>query len=154
MTSVSNARKLATWHDTVPISDVLTVTTMDMLPWIALIKYHLQVHQHTAGTIPLVDMTDHHVDIIATPGIPTMIIGTDTGLIVLDPTHITVDTGVAVTMTPIEVTPDHFTGPHIIVLHATGAQAHITTAAIHHITDPHPVGISPEMTANPELIIQ
>ena len=69
MTSVSNARKLATWHDTVPISDVLTVTTMDTLLQIALIKYHLQVHQHAKGTIPLVDMTDHHLNIIATPGI-------------------------------------------------------------------------------------
>ena len=71
MKSVSNARKPATWHDTVPISDVLTVTTMDMLLWIALIKYCPQVHQHNAGPIPLVDVTDHHLGIIATPGIPT-----------------------------------------------------------------------------------
>ena len=34
-------------------------------------------HQHTAETTPPVGMTDHHLGIIATPGIPTMIIGTD-----------------------------------------------------------------------------
>ena len=44
MTSVSNVRKLAKWHATVPISNVLTVTTMDMLPQTALIKYCLQAH--------------------------------------------------------------------------------------------------------------
>ena len=34
---------------------------------------------------PLVDVTDHHLGIIATPGIPTMIIGTDTDSVILDP---------------------------------------------------------------------
>ena len=152
MTSVSNARKLATWHATVLISDVLTVKTMGMLPKIALISYHLQVHQHAAGTTPVADMTDHHLGIIDTPGIPTLIIGTDIDSVVLDPAHITLDTGVTVTMTPAEVTPDHFTGPHIIALHTTGAQAHITTAVTCHIPDPHHVEISPEMTVDPECI--
>ena len=74
MTSVSNVRKLATWHTTALISDALTVTIMDTLQWIALTKYHLQAHQHDAGTTPLVGVTDQHIRIIATPGIPTMTI--------------------------------------------------------------------------------
>ena len=152
MTSVSNVRKLATWHATVLISDVLTVTTMDMLPQIALIKYCLQAHQHAAETTPPVGMTDHHLGIIATWGIPTMIIGTDTGSVIPDPTYTTLDTGVTATMTPAGVVPDHFINPCIIALHATGAPAHITTATTHHITDPHPTGTSPEMTVDPECI--
>ena len=47
---------------------------MDMSQWITLTKYHLQAHQHVAGTTPLVDMTDQHLRIIATPGIPTVTI--------------------------------------------------------------------------------
>ena len=61
-------------------------------------------------------MTDHHLGIIATPGAPTMIIGTDTGSVILDPTHITLDTGVTAAMTPTGVTPDQFIDPHIIAL--------------------------------------
>ena len=97
-------------------------------------------------------MTDHHLDIIATPGTPTMIIGTDTGSVILDPTYITLDTGVTATMTPSGVAQDCFIDPHAIALHATGAPAHITTATTHHIADPHPTGISPKMTADPEHI--
>ena len=152
MTSVSNVRKPTTWYATDLISDVLTVTTMDMLPWIALIKYHLQIYQHATETTPPVGMIDHHLGIIATPGAPTVIIGTDTGSVILDPAHITLDTGVTATMTPTGVTPDHFIDPHIIALHATGAPAHIATVMTHHITDPHPTGISPEMTVDPECI--
>ena len=77
-----------------------------MLPQIALIKYCLQAHQHATETTPPVGMTDHHLGIIATPGTPTMIIGTDTGSVILDPTHITLDTGVTAFMTPAGVTPD------------------------------------------------
>ena len=152
LTSVSNVRKQTTWHATVLISDLLTVTTMGMLPWIVLIKYHLQAHQHTAETTPPVGMTDHHLGIIATPGTPTVIIGTDTGSVFLDPSHITLDTGVTAAMTPKGVTPDQFIDPHVIALHATGAPAHITTATTQHITDPHAAGISPKMTVDPECI--
>ena len=152
MTSVSNAKKPAIWHTTTLISDVLTETTMDMLQWIALIKYCLQAHQHATETTPLVGVIDQHPGIIATPGVPTMIIGTDTNSVILDPAHITLDTGVTVTKTPTEVTPDHFTGPHIVALHATGAQAHITTTVTHHIADSHHAEISPEMTVDPEHI--
>ena len=123
-----------------------------MLPWISLIKYHLQAHQHAAERTPPVDVTDHHLGIIATPGIPTVIIGTDTGSIILDPAYITLDTGVTATMTPTGVTPDHFIDPHIIVILATGAPAHITTTATHHIADPHHAGISPEMTVDQKHI--
>ena len=83
MASVSNARKLATWHATVPLSDVLTIMTMDMLLQIGLTKYCLQVHQHAAGTTPLVGMTDQPLGIMATPGAPTIIIGTDTDSVAL-----------------------------------------------------------------------
>ena len=152
ITSVSNVRKPATWHATVPISKVLTVTTMDMLPQTALIKYCLQAHQHTAETTPPVGMTDPHLGIIVTPGIPTVIIGTDTGSVFPSATHPTLDTGVTAAMTPTGVTPDHFIDLHVVALHATGAPAHIATAATHHITDPHPAGTSPKMTVEPECI--
>ena len=137
---------------TVSISDVLTVTTMDMLLQTALIKYCLQAHQHAAETTPPVGMTDPHLGIIATSGIPTVIIGTDTGSVVPDPAHTTLDTGVTAAMTPAGVTPDHFIDLHIVALHATGAPAHIATAATHHIADPHPAETSPEMTVEPECI--
>ena len=150
MKSASNARKPATWHNTVPILDVLTVTTMDMLLQTALIKYHHQAHQHATETTPPVGMIDPPLGIIATPGIPTVIIGIDTGWVIPNPTHTTPDTGVTATMTPAGVTPDHFIDLHIIALHSTGAQAHIATTATHHITDPHPAGISPKMTADPD----
>ena len=123
---------------------------MDMLPQTVLIKYHLQAHQHTAKTTPPVGMIDPHLGIIATPVIPTVIIGIDTGSVVPDPTHTTLDTGITAAMTPTGVAPDHFIDHHVIALHATGAQAHIATTMTHHITDPHPAGISPQMTAEPD----
>ena len=150
MTSVFNAKKLATWHTTALISDALTVTIMDTSQWIALTKCHLQAHQHNTGTTPLVGVTDQHLRIIATPGIPTVTIGTGTDSVNLDLTHITLDIGVTITVTPMEVILDHFTGHDAIALHATGAQAHTTTAETHHITDPHHAGTSPEMTVDPD----
>ena len=152
MTSVSNARKPATWHAIVLISNALTVTIMDMLQWIALTKYHLQAHHHNAETTPLVDMTDQHLGIIATPGIPTMTIETGTDSVNLDLTHITLYIGVTVPVIPAEAILDHFTSPHAIALCATGVQAHTTTAVTHHITDTHHADISPEMTVDPEHI--
>ena len=122
---------------------------MDMLPWTALIKYHLQAHQHTTERIPPVGMIDPLLGIIATPGIPTVIIGIDTGSVIPNPAHTTLDTGVTAAMTPTGVAPDHFIDCHIIALYTTGAQAHIFTTATHHIADPHPAGISPQMTADP-----
>ena len=116
---------------------------MDMLLWTALIKYHLQAHQHATEITTPVGMIDPLLGIIATPGIPTMIIGIDTGSVIPNPAHTTLDTGVTVAMTPTVVTPDGFIDLHVIALHATEAQALITTAATHHIADPHPAGISP-----------
>ena len=152
MTSVSNAKKLATWHAIALISDALTVTIMDTSQWIALTKYHLQTHQQDAGITPLVGMIDQHLRIITTPGITTMTIGTGTYSVDLNLTHITLDIGETVAVTLIEVILDHFTSPHAIALCATGAPAHTTTTKTHHIADPHHARISPEMTVDPEHI--
>ena len=83
-TSVSNVRKPTTWHATVLISNVLTVTTMDMLLWTALIKYHLQAQSVCCrDNTTSRHVTDPHLGIIATLGVPTMIIGTDTGSVMI-----------------------------------------------------------------------
>ena len=152
MTSVSNARKPATWHAIALISDALTVTIMDTLQQIALSKYHLQAHQYNAGTTPLVDVTDQHLRIIATPGVPMVTIETGTDSVDLNLTHVTLDIGVTVAVILTEAILDHFTGPHAIAFCATGAQAHTTTAVTLHIVDPHHAEISPEMTVDPEHI--
>ena len=121
---------------------------MDMLPWTALIKYHLPAHQHSTEVTPPVGVIDPHLGIIATPGIPTMIIEIGTGSVIPNPTHTTLDTGVIATMTPAGVATDHFIDLHVIALHATEAQVHTATAMKHHIADPHPVEIFPKMTAD------
>ena len=154
MTGVFNVKKLAIWHATAPIYNVLTVINMDTLPWIALIKYHHQAHQHTAEVTPLIGMIGHPLGIIVTPDTLTMIIKIGPGLVIPDPTHITMDIGVAAIMTPIEATPGHPTDLHNIVSHATEAQAHTTSAVTHHTADLHSIVISPKKTAdlstNPE----
>ena len=121
---------------------------MDMLLQTALIKYHLQAHHCTAEVTPPIGMIDPHLGIIATTGIPTMIIKIGTGSVIPDPTHTILDTGVTAAMTPAGVTPDHFIDLHIIAPHATEAQVHTATTVTHHIADPHPVEIFPEMTAD------
>ena len=119
MTSVSNARKLATWHTIALISDALTVTTMDTLQQIALTKYHLQAHQQDTGITPLVGMTDQPLRVKIAPGIITMSIGIGTDSVGLNPAHITLNIGLTVTVILAEVTLDHFTSPHIKAHHAT-----------------------------------
>ena len=94
-------------------------------------------------------MIDPHLGIIATPGIPTMIIGIDTGSVIPDPAHTTLNTGVTAAMTPAGVTPDCFIDLHVVALHATETQAYITTTMTHPIADPHPTEISLEITADP-----
>ena len=121
---------------------------MDMLPWTALIKYHLQAHQHTAEVTPPVGMIDPHLGIIATTAIPTVIIEIGTGSAVPDPAHTILDTGVTAAMTPAGVTLDHFIDLHIIAPHATEAQVYTATAVTHHITDPHPIEIFPKITSD------
>ena len=123
-----------------------------MLQWIALTKYHLQAHYYNAGTTPLVGVTDQHLRIIATPGTPTMTIGTGTDSVDLNLTHIILDIEVTVAVILAEAILDHFTSHHTIALYATGSQAHTTTDKTHHITDPHHAGTSPEMTVDPEHI--
>ena len=152
MTSVSNARKLATWHAIVPTLDASIVTIMDTLQQIALTKYHLQACWHDAEITPLADMTDQHLRIIATPGIPTMTIETGTDSVDLNPTHITPDIGVTVIVIPTEAILDHFINLHAIAPCITGVPAHTTTVVTHHIADPHHADISPEMTADPECM--
>ena len=112
---------------------------MDMLLQTALIKYHLLAHWHAAEVTPPIDMIDPHLGIIATAGIPTMIIKIGTGSVIPDPAHTILDTGVTAAMTPAGVAPDHFIDLHIIAPHATEAQVHTTTDMTHHIADPHPL---------------
>ena len=154
MTGVFNVKKLAIWHTTAPIYDVLTAINMDILPWNALIKYSHQAHQHATEVTPLIGMIGHPLGIIVTPDTLTMIIKIGPGLVIPNPTQITMDIGVAAIMTPVEAAPGHPTDLYNVVSHATEAQAHTTTAVTCHTTDLHPVVISPEMTAdlntNPE----
>ena len=151
-TSVSNARKLATWHAIVLILDALIVTIMDTLQWIALAKYHLQAHQHDAEITPLADMTDQHLRIIATPGIPTMTIETGTDSVDPNLSPITLDIEVTIIVILAGAILDHFISLHTIAPCITGAPAHTATAMTHHIADPHHADISPEMTVDPEYI--
>ena len=148
MTGVFNVKKLATWHATAPIYDASTVINTDTLPWIALIKYHHQAHQHTTEVTPLIGMIGHPLGIIVTPDVLAMIIKIGPGLVIPDPAHITIDIGAAAIMTPIEATPGHPTDLHNIVAHITEAQAHTAIAMTHHTADLHPVEIFPEMTAD------
>ena len=99
MTSVFNARKLATWHAIVQILDVLIATIMHTLQQIALTKYLLQVCWHGAEITPLVDMTGQHLR-TATPDVLTMTIETDTDSADCVPAHITPDIGVTAIMIP------------------------------------------------------
>ena len=151
MTSISNARKLATWHAIVHTLDVLIATIMDTSQQIALTKYLLQVCQHNAGITPLVDVAGQHLG-TATPGILTMTIETDTDSANLNLTHITPDIGVTVIAIPAEAVLDHFIDLHTIAPHITEVPAHTTIAVTHHITDPHHTDISLEKTVDPEHI--
>ena len=151
-TSVSNAKKLATWHPIVLILDASIVTIMDTSQQIALTKYHLQAHWHDTEITPLADVTVQHYGIIATPDIPTVTIETGTDSVDLDLSHITPDIGVTVVEILAEAILDHFISLHTIAPCIAGAPAHTTTAVTHHITDPHHTDISPEMTVDPECI--
>ena len=152
MTSVSNARKPATWHAIVPTLDASIVTIMDTLQWIALTIYHLQAHWHDAEITPLADVTDQHLGIIATPGIPTVTIETGTDSVDLNLTHITPDLVVTIVVILAEAILDHFIDLHAIAPHITGAPTHTATTVTHHIADPHHEDISLEMTVVPEHI--
>ena len=154
MTGDFNVKKLAIWHATAPIYNVSTTINMDMLPCIALIKYHHQAHQHATEVTPLIGMIGHPLGIIVTPDVLATIIKIGPGLVIPNPAHITMDIGVAAIMTPIGATPGHSTDLPDVASHGTEAQVHTTVAETHHTTDLHPVVISPKMTAdlntNPE----
>ena len=124
------------------------MTNMDMLPLTALIKYHLQAHQHVVEVIPPVDMIDPYLGIIATTGIPTVIIKTGTGPVIPDLTPAILDRGVQAAMTPTGVIPDHFIDLHVIAPHATEAPVHTATVVTHHIAGLHLIEIFPVMTAD------
>ena len=79
-------------------------------------KYHFQAHQHDTEITPLADVTDQHLGIIATPGIPAVTIETGTDSVDLDLTHIILDIGVTVVVILAEAILDHFTNPHALVL--------------------------------------
>ena len=132
--------------------DVSIVAIIPTLQWIALTKYHLQAHQYDAEITPPADMTDQHLGIIVTPGVPTMTIETDTDLANLNPAHLTPDLGVTVVVIPIEAVLNHFINLHTIAPHVTGVPAHTATIVTHLIADPHHADISPEMTVDPKCI--
>ena len=148
MTGVFNVKKSAIWHAIAPTYGAMTVVIMDMLPWTAWIRYHCLAHQHTAGLTPITGVIDPPLDILATPNIYIMVTRIDPDSVAPGPTPITTDIGVAVSRTPIEVTPGHSTDPPSIVSCITGAQVPIATATTHHTADLHLIGILPKMTAD------
>ena len=91
ITGVFNVKKLAIWHTISPIYGALTAINTDMLPWTALIKYHHQAHQHAAEVMPLIGMIGPPLGIIVTPDVLTVITKIGPGLVIPDPTHITMD---------------------------------------------------------------
>ena len=148
MTGVFNVKKSAIWHTIAPIYSATTVIIMDMLPWTARIRYHCLAHQHAAEVMPPTGMIDPPLGIIVTPDVLSMITRIDLGLVIPDPTHITIDIGVAAIMTPIGATPGHSTDLSDVVSHATEAQVPTAIAVTHCTADLHPMEIFPEMTAD------
>ena len=148
MTGVFNVKKSAIWHAIAPTYGATTVIITDMLPWTAQIRYHHLAHWPTVEVTPPTSMVDPPLGIIATPDVLTMITRIDPGLIVPDPTHITMEIGVAAIMTPIGATPGHSTDLPNVVSHATEAQVPTAIAMTHCTTDLHPIGIFPKMTAD------
>ena len=149
MTGVFNVKKSVIWHAIAPTYSAMTVTIMDMLPWTAQIRYGHPVHQHTAELTPMTGTGNPPLDAIVTPDAYTMITGIDPDTVAPDLAPITSDIGVVAARTPIEVAPDHSTDLPITVSHVTGALVPTTTTVTHLTMDLHLIGISPEMTADP-----
>ena len=131
-----------------PIYGAMTVIITDMLPWTAQITYHHLANWHATEVRPPTGVIDPPQGIIAIPDILTMITRIDPGLVVPDPTHITIDIGVAAVMTPIGAAPGHSTDLPNAVSHATEAQVPTTITVTHCTADLHPIGTFPEMTAD------
>ena len=148
MTGVFNAKKLVIWHAIAPTYSAMTVTIMDMLPWTAQIRYCHPVHWHTTGLTPTTGVEDPPLDVIVTPDAHTMITRIDPDSVAPNLTPVTTDTGVVAARTPIEVTPDHSIDLPVTVSHDTKALVPTATPVTHLTTDPHLIGIFPEMTAD------
>ena len=148
MTGVFNVKKSAIWHAIAPIHGAMTMIIMDMLPWIALIRYHHQAHQHATGVMPPTGMIDPPLAIIATPDVLTMITRIDPGLVVPGPAHVMIDIGVASIMTPVGATPGNSTDLPSVISHATEAQVPTAITMTHCTADLHLIEIFPKMTAD------
>ena len=91
------------------------------------------------------------LDVTATPDTHAMNTGTDLDSVALNLDPIITAIGAVVTMTLVEVTPDHFTDLPITTSHMTEAPVPTTAIMIHPTTDPHLTGTLPEMTADPNI---
>ena len=151
MTGVFNVKKLAIWHAIAPTYGATTVIIMDMLPWIAWIRYCHLAHQHTAGQTPMTGVEDPPLDIIVTPDADTTITRIDPDSVALDLAPITTDIGVVATRIPAEVAPGHSKDLPTIVSPIRGAPAPTTTATTHLTADPHLIGILPKRTADLDI---
>ena len=112
---------------------------MDMLLWNVLTKYHHQAHQPATEVTPPVGIIGPSLGIIATPDILTMITKIGTGSVVPDPTHITMDIGVAAIMTPVGATPGHSTDlPNVYYsCHRSSSSYHYCCDMPHHRSSSH-----------------
>ena len=73
----------------------------------------------------------------------------DLDTVVLNPDPAITATEAAATTIPAGVDPDHSIDLHAAISQETEAPVPITTIVIHHTADNPPVGIPPEMTADP-----
>ena len=151
MTGVFNAKRLVIWHAIAPAYSATTVIITDMLPWTAQIRYCHLVHHHAGGLTPMTGVDDPPLDITVTPDTHAMFTGTDLDSVVPNLTHVTTDTGIVVTRTLIEVTPDHSIDLPIAVFHVTEALVLTATAVTCLTTDLHLIGIPPKMTADLDI---
>ena len=148
MTGVFNAKKLVTWHTIAPTYGAMTAMTMDMLPWIAQIKYCHGAHQPATGLTTMTGVGDPPPDITVTPDTHTMTTETDLDSVTLNLAPVTTTIEVVATRTLTEVAPDHSTDLPITTSHVTGALAPTATAATHLTADLHLTEIPPKMTAD------
>ena len=133
MTGVFDAKRLFIWHAISPTYAAMIVIIMDMSPWIAQIRYHCLVHQHTARLTPMTGVRDPPLDITVPPDAHVMMVETDLDSATLDLAPITTAIEVIATMTLAEVTPDLSIDLPITASHGTGALVP-TTAATTHLT--------------------
>ena len=148
MSGVFNAKRLVIWHAIACTYAAMTVIIMDMLPWIAQIRYHCLVHQHTTGLTLMTGVRDPPLDITVPPDTHAMMVETALDSATLNLTPITTAIEVIATMTLAEVAPDLSIDLPITASHMTGALVPTATTKTHLTADLHLIGILPEMTAN------